>query len=510
MINKIFFIILTISLYYKGNSQFIVFPPEQAREDVIHTLISQTNSNQFKFLYYRDNKWTTSPIRVKHQILTYDLNGNFIDSTNIQKGFSPISFPLKLNDSYYWSCVCIDTTGSNISERSAYIFKFDNNFNSLTKKKLGLINGIEWPSNVININNYLFLSVKDEISSKVNVFKLDTLFNILDSVSFNSATIVEIRKSFDDNLVIAGFGFPPLNIGGGSNVAKVIMDTNLIIKNTFFLDSLTYITAGGSIITGCSSQISVNPNSIKIVPINTNKNIILGHYPIVYNNNCDDQEGLVSSIINNSNKIQNTTIISNSVRSTTYLDNTNFAEYKNNYIYTVGTEGYNYQAGFMQPQNTSILVCKFDTMANLVWKKSYGDDMFYRPVSIIQTLDSGLLVSGLRYNAAETSHPGVGQSFILRLDKNGDFVSVGIKENGSVNYAAVKCYPNPTKGVICFDAPFLQQYEIDIYDVFGKLIYQNNEYFNRGSINTQFLSSGAYYYKIKIGERYITGKFIKE
>ncbi len=149
-------------------------------------------------------------------------------------------------------------------------------------------------------------------------------------------------------------------------------------------------------------------------------------------------------------------------------------------------------------------------MANLIWKKSYGDDMFYRPVSIIQTLDSGLLVSGIRYNDAETSYPGVGQSFILRLDKNGDLVSVGIKENNASKFTSVNCFPNPSKDVIYFNAPFMQHYELLIYDVFGRLVYQNNEYENLKSINTQLLSCGAYYYKIKLKDNYVSGKFIKE
>lgn len=511
MINKISLIILTIFLYLKGNSQFIVLPPEQARADYFHTLIPQTNSNQFKFLQYRDNNFT-SQIRVKHQILTYDLNGNFIDSTNIQKGFSPISFPLINNNTYYWPSLYLDTTISHPNTKNIFILKFDNAFNCISKKRL--VNTAnseeEWPSNIIKINHHLYLSIENLTNNYLKIYKIDTLCNKIDSVFFNAAHVVEMRKSFDDNLVIAGYGFPPLNMWGGSYSSKIIMDTNLITKSTFFLDSLTYVTAGGTVITGCSSQIGIYPTSMKVLPITSNKNLIMGHHPIIYNNNCDDKEGLVHCVIDNNNKIQNTSIISTSIRNTTYLDITNFVEYKNNYIYTVGTEGYSYQAGFMQPQHTSILVCKLDTMGNLVWKKSYGDDMFYRPVSIIQTLDSGLLVSGLRYNQAETSYPGVGQSFILRLDKNGDFVSVGIKENSSANFNSVKCYPNPTNDIIYFDVPFITQYKIEMYDIFGKLVYQNDEYNNLKSISTISLSSGAYFYKIKIKENQITGKFIKE
>lgn len=500
--------ILTISFYFKGNSQFIVLPPEKASADYFHTLIPQTNPNQFKFLQFRDNNFT-SFVKVKNQILTYDLNGNFIDSANFQRGFAPISFPLKHNNNYYWSCLYIDTLNNSNAE-SAYVLKLDSNFNCISKRKLGNSADLEWPSNIININHNLFLSVKNNTKDTLKIFKLDTLLNKLDSISLITANVIEIRKSFDDNLVIAGYGFPPLTQWGANNVEKIIMDTSLIIKNTFFLDSLSYVTAGGTVITGCSSQIGISSTSFKVLPITNSKNLIVGHYPIVYNANCDQYEGLVHSIINNNNTVQNTSIISDSLRNTTYLDNVNFVDYKSNFVYTVGTEGYNYQAGFIQTQNTSILVCKLDTMANLIWKKSYVDDMFYRPTSIIQTLDSGLLISGICYNSAETSYPGIGTGFILRLDKNGDLVSVGIKENNSTNFSTVLCYPNPTKDIIYFDAPFTQQYEILIFDVFGRLLYQNNEYSNSKPINTQFLSSGAYYYKIKIKENYISGKFIKE
>jgi hypothetical protein len=184
---------------------------------------------------------------------------------------------------------------------------------------------------------------------------------------------------------------------------------------------------------------------------------------------------------------------------------------ENNYIYSVGSIGQNWGGGgLLQPQNTSILVCKSDTMANIIWKKSYGGDMYYRPVSIIHTLDSGLLVSGIRYSDAQTSFLGVGESFILKLDKNGDLVSVGVKENNSVNFVTVKCYPNPTTDAIYFDVPFGELYEIEIYDTFGRLVYDNDEYLNLKAIDTHSLSCGSYYYKIKIRQGMISGKFMKQ
>jgi len=149
-------------------------------------------------------------------------------------------------------------------------------------------------------------------------------------------------------------------------------------------------------------------------------------------------------------------------------------------------------------------------MGNLIWKKSYGDDMFYRPISIIQTLDSGFLVSGLRYNYQSPAYLDIGENFILRLDKNGDMISTGIKDNESTHYSSFKCYPNPSKDFIKIDVPFVNEYEVYVYNVLGELIIQENKFKNLTALNTQALSAGTYFLKIKTKDTWLSGKFIKE
>lgn len=502
---KIFYtIILAVFLFQNGNSQFLV-TQQHSTPDYFSTLITQNQSDRFSVLVYNDvGNYSLS--RPKYQILSYNFNGQLAGAVNLFKGFSPISFPLRLNKNYYWAFTYNDTLLNNPSNQDIYLFKLDSNFNYIKKCEISSIstNNDEYASNIIEIKNKLYVATKNYNTNTTKIFKLDTLFNKLDSVNYAGVNVWELSKYNDGNIILSASNFPTSSPFG--NAQKVIIDTAFINTQIYSLDSLTFVNPG------CLSKVGIYHLVPKIFPVTKYKYIVLGRYPIVYNNNCDSKDGLVNSVLDNNNNVIHTTLIKDSINGVSFIDNTNYTYFKSNNIFTVSSIGHNWQIGatILQPQNTSILVCKLDTMANLVWKKSYGGDMYYRPVSIIQTLDSGLLVSGIRYNDAETSYPGVGQSFILRLDKNGDLVSVGIKENNASNFTQIKCFPNPSKDVIYFDAPFMQHYELLIYDVFGRLVYQNNEYENLKSISTQFLSSGAYYYKIKLKDNYVSGKFIRE
>ncbi len=499
-------ILLTVFLYYKGNSQFIV-AEQPAVVDYFSALIPQSKTNQFQFLALRDNNQSL-PTRKRHQIMTYDFNGQLIDSINIPKGFNPVSFPFKSNGYYYWSAVYLDTLILPVNSQDAFILKFDSSFNCVEKKKLNNLNHtIEIPSNVIKINNKLFVSVKNYMNNNLKFYCLDTQLNKRDSVTFiGNYDVIEMRKTFDDKILIAGNGFPAaLNVPGPQ---KIIIDTLLQTNSIFNFDSLTYVTAGGTPVTGCSSQIGVNALYFKVVPITPTKNFICGSYDVVYNASCNDRSNLVHSIIDNTNHILKTTLISDSTRGIKYADNVNYVDFKDNYIYSVGSAGFS--GGILQANNSNILICKSDTMGNLIWKKSYGDDMFYRPVSVIQTIDSGFLVSGLRYNYLTPVNPGVGENFILRLNKDGNLISTGIKEQGNINYLSIKCFPNPTKDVIYFDLPFVSNYQIDVYDALSKIVYSNKSYFNKTPVNTELFNAGIYIYKIKTSSNYYSGKFIKE
>lgn len=500
-------ILLTVTLYFKGYSQFIVTQQPSVVE-YFSTLLPQSKNNQFELLVLRDY-YHTSTIRKNHQIITYDFNGQLLDSINIPKGFNPVSFPFKSAGYYYWSAVYYDTLVTPPNSQEAFVLKFDSLFNCIERKKLNaLTNTIEIPSNIVKINNKLFVSVKNFINNNLEFYCLITQLNKRDSIILSgNYNVTELRKTFDNQILIAGSGFPPTAPAGGA-AQKIIMDTLLNINSVFNLDSLTYVTAGGSTVTGCSSQIGVEALSFKAIPISSSKTFICGSYPVVYNSSCNDRNNLVHSTIDNNNQIIQTTLISDSTRGIKYADNINYVDVKGNYIYSVGSAGFN--GGFLQTNNSNILICKSDTMGNLIWKKEYGDDMFYRPISIIQTLDSGFLVSGLRYNYIAPAYSNIGENFILRLNKNGDLISTNIKEQGDKHYNYFKYYPNPSKDILHIDVPFTKEYEVYIYDVYGQLVMSIKDYKNSSPIAIGHLNSGSYILKIKSNNNLLSNKLIKE
>lgn len=506
MLKKLF-IFLTVTLYFNGYSQFIVTQQPSVVE-YFSAVLPQSKNNQFQLLVLRDY-YQTSTIRKNHQIITYDFNGQLLDSINIPKGFNPVSFPFKSSGYFYWSAVYYDTLVSPPNSQEAFVLKFDSLFNCIERKKLNtLTNTIEIPSNIVKINDKLFVSVKNFINNNLEFYCLDTQLNKRDSIILSgNYNVIELRKTFDNQILIAGSGFPPTAPAGGA-AQKIIMDTLFNVNNVFNLDSLTYVTAGGSTVTGCSSQIGVEALYFKAIPISSSKTFICGSYPVVYNSSCNDRNNLVHSTIDNNNQIIQTTLISDSTRGIKYADNINYVDVKGNYIYSVGSAGFN--GGILQTSNSSILICKSDTIGNLIWKKNYGDDMFYRPVSIIQTLDSGFLVSGLRYNYSAPNYPNVGENFILRLNKNGDFISTGIKEDYYNNYIAFKCYPNPSRDFIKIDVPLVNNYEIYVYNLLGELLIEEKKFKNLTSLNITQLSAGTYILKIKTKDNWFSSKFIKE
>ncbi len=501
-----YILLLTVFLYYKGNSQFLVLPAEKQTGDYFHALLPQINPNQFQVVFIRDYSSIT-PYREQHQILTYNLNGQSLDSINLPRGFFPIDLPFKDKDFYYWSFLYMDTNVVHPNTQDAFLLKFDTLFNCIAKKRISnQINSSEFPTNTIAINTNLFVSVRNNVNNSFRMYKLDLALNKIDSIfDPNLHFISELRETHNNQILVAGNGFPTSQLPGPQ---KTLIDTMLHIVNVHTLDSLTYVTAGSSPVTGCSMQIKINTDFFKVIPTSPTKNYVVGFGDVVYDSVCNTRYNLVHSVIDHNNKLLHTTLINNPTQNVKYLDNVNFTSYNGQHIYTVGSEG-NTQGWLLNNVNTSILITKSDTMANLIWKKIYGNDAYYRPVSIIQTADSGLLISGIRFEYQNTLY-NKGQGFILRLNKNGDVLSTGIREYDKINYNSVTCFPNPTINVIYFDVPFTSNYQIEIYDALGKMVYSNTNYKNKTPVTTELFGTGIYIYKIKTNESYSSGKFIKE
>lgn len=75
-------------------------------------------------------------------------------------------------------------------------------------------------------------------------------------------------------------------------------------------------------------------------------------------------------------------------------------------------------------------------------------------------------------------------------------------------------YPNPTNEIvnIQFNGNILENPKVRIYDMVGKLVYENNHYENHPSQNitfsVDFLTSGVYLLAVQVNDRITTKKLI--
>lgn len=75
-------------------------------------------------------------------------------------------------------------------------------------------------------------------------------------------------------------------------------------------------------------------------------------------------------------------------------------------------------------------------------------------------------------------------------------------------------YPNPTNEIvnIQFNGNILESPKVRIYDMVGKLVYENNNFENHTSINltfrVDFLTSGVYLLAVQVNDKITTKKLI--
>lgn len=75
-------------------------------------------------------------------------------------------------------------------------------------------------------------------------------------------------------------------------------------------------------------------------------------------------------------------------------------------------------------------------------------------------------------------------------------------------------YPNPTNEIvnIQFNESLLENPKIKIYDLIGKLVYENNNFEKHTSINltfrVDFLTSGVYLLAVQVNDKITTKKLI--
>jgi hypothetical protein len=380
--------------------------------------------------------------------------------------------------------------------------KLDLNFNPLGFYRISNDYTFDYPTNIIKHINSFYIGITSSSSNICKLFKLNSSFLKTDSLQFtsvnNPSTIEEIRFS-GSNIIVNGNNIET------AGVAKITLDTSLNILDVYQLNNISTYTLGQ-----CSGTISVYPNWPKIIPISDYKEFVTGHSymansPIPL---CDFEYGIVNAILTNSNQVLAYNLKKTPNKTVTYMDKTNYLDYKYNNVVTVGNIGHNYQSSkLLQGQPTQIYVNRTDTSGNIIWEKVYGGDMYYRPMSIVLSSDSGCMISGIRYDSANTAYPDVGESFLLKLDKNGNNLLSGIRENDSALLKYHKCFPSPANDYVCFDVPKEDNYEVNIYNLTGELVKYIGSYKNKLPLNILDLEFGIYSYVLKSDGYSVAGKF---
>jgi len=423
----------------------------------------------------------------KFQILKYNQNLQFVDSINFPRGISPTNCePLRIGNRILWPSIMNDTL-NNTTLQKTLILEFDLNYQLVNTFSLTTFeNNPVLPTNMIYLAGRYYVCRSQVFGGPSYIYKLNGLFNKVDSVVYYGNTWVQEIHTIDNKLVIKGLNMPS-PCGGASQGDKMIIDTN------YAFISCTPVSSFGT----------PSFNS-KIIPISKTKSLAVGYAT----SSSNSYQVLINTIFDQNNQIFQSKIFSYTGKNTRYVDYTNFAAVEQDRIVTVGCIGYDPLGNFAQPQKTKIFVNKLDTVGNIIWQKEHLGDMFYRPVSIVFTNDGGCLISGARYDTANAKYPNIMQSFLLKLDVNGEYLDVGIFENRKQILQGIRCFPNPSKDKIQFDIPFQENINISIYSTTGSEVISINDYVNLSEIDLSQLSQGCYFYSVQTQKSVYTGKII--
>jgi len=150
-----------------------------------------------------------------------------------------------------------------------------------------------------------------------------------------------------------------------------------------------------------------------------------------------------------------------------------------------------------------LIITKTDMDLNVVWQKRYlRDGNAYGAFTSSATTDGGFVVTGTRYNFNVDNRLDI---FVLKINADG---MVGIDEDNIVD--EIEVYPNPGKDVLNIRTA-LQNARVEVYDLSGKLIYNQEISENLISINAESWPSGTYIWKVVVnGNEAESGKWIKE
>jgi len=165
---------------------------------------------------------------------------------------------------------------------------------------------------------------------------------------------------------------------------------------------------------------------------------------------------------------------------------------------------------YTYPQEPSwYIVIQIDSMLNVRWERFYGGDAYYVMYEILATNDGGCLIAGTRYDYQNATEEEL-DIHILKLNSQG--LLVGEQNHNTIQVREALVFPNP--GTNYLKVRVAAQYTesiFELYDIKGKQVLTKEILGKWGDINTSFLKSGTYVYRIHNNKGlFETGKWVKQ
>ena len=168
---------------------------------------------------------------------------------------------------------------------------------------------------------------------------------------------------------------------------------------------------------------------------------------------------------------------------------------------------YSLNVGFSLANDSWVVIEKFDENMNIISEVYYGtddDQIWYCAESITLARDGGVLMTTHMKKLANQSQRG---SVVVKFPAE---AFVGIEEAHDNGLKVAVAYPNPGKDVLNIRTGLKNAF-VEVYDLTGKLIYNQEITENITSINTENWSNGVCIWKvIADGKEVESGKWIKE
>jgi hypothetical protein len=163
------------------------------------------------------------------------------------------------------------------------------------------------------------------------------------------------------------------------------------------------------------------------------------------------------------------------------------------------------------PENSGIMLAKFNMDKTIYWQKFFGFDGNYHFSSVTATQDGGCVLLCQVYDwVLHPTDNNVHNLVLIKTDKYGN-APTGMEESIKVNDKQILVYPNPVVSMMHFQTGLYDKLELKIYNINGQLQIEKKLSQGDNSIDVSRYANGIYFYRIINLDKFLeNGKFVKE